>query len=66
MSPPSVRVSLREPPLPLDELSRRAGAALVATDDAVDTSAQELGFATAEFGDEATAPFAQALERARA
>ena len=54
------------PPEPLEDLARRAGAALVATDDAVDSSATEVGFATAEFGEEATEPYAQAVERARA
>jgi uncharacterized membrane protein YgcG len=50
----------------LDDLSRRAGSALVATDDAIKTSDQELGFARAQFGDEAAAPFAEALAQARA
>ena len=51
--------------LPLDELRRRANAELVAADDAVKTSAQELDFAVAEFGEEQAAPFRQALEEAR-
>ena len=51
--------------LPLDELRRRANAELVAADDAVKTSAQELDFAVAEFGEEPAAPFRQALEEAR-
>jgi hypothetical protein len=38
---------------------------LVATDDAVRTSEEELGFASAEFGDEAAAPFKAALEEAK-
>ena len=49
----------------LDDLSRRAGSALVATDDAIKTSEQELGFARAQFGDEAAAPFAEALAQAK-
>lgn len=49
-----------------EELARRASAALVETDDAVKTSEQELGFARAQFGDEATVEFAQALEAAKA
>lgn len=51
--------------LSTDELERRAGAALVGVDDAVRTSEQELGFAQAEFGVEATREFADALETAR-
>lgn len=48
----------------LTELERRAGSALVQTDDAVKTSEQELGFARAQFGDAATVEFAQALQLA--
>ncbi|MHC0432342.1 TPM domain-containing protein [Streptomyces sp. O3] len=52
------------PALPeLDEESRRL---LVAADDAVRTSAEELGFAAAQFGDAAVRPFTDALEYARA
>ncbi|MDF2806398.1 MAG: hypothetical protein K0S43_1344 [Cellulosimicrobium sp.] len=47
--------------LPTDELSRRASAALVEIDDAVKTSEQELGFAQAQFGLEATQQFSAAL-----
>ncbi|GAA3630702.1 TPM domain-containing protein [Microbacterium awajiense] len=47
------------------ELARRAASALVATDDALKTSEQELGFAKAQFGEAATAPFQQALAAAR-
>lgn len=50
----------------LDDLSRRAGSALVATDDAIKASEQELGFARAQFGDEAAAAFAEALAQAKA
>lgn len=49
-----------------EELERQASAALVATDDAVTTSTQELGFAKAQFGDEATTAFSDALARAQA
>ena len=49
----------------VEELSRRASSALVATDDAVKTSDQELGFAKAQFGDAATVEFEQALQTAR-
>jgi hypothetical protein len=41
-------------------------AVLVETDDAIRTSEQELGFATAKFGEHVTAPFSAALESARA
>ncbi|TGJ94428.1 hypothetical protein DLJ96_19735, partial [Actinotalea fermentans ATCC 43279 = JCM 9966 = DSM 3133] len=48
--------------LPTDELDRRASSALVAIDDAVKTSEQELGFAQAQFGLDATQEFQVALE----
>lgn len=51
--------------VPTDELRRRAASALVATDDALKTSEQELGFARAQFGDAAAAEFAQALADAK-
>ncbi|MDJ1113013.1 TPM domain-containing protein [Microbacterium dauci] len=51
--------------VPLEELERRAASALVQTDDALTASQQELGFAAAEFGEEATAEFAQAIADAR-
>ena len=47
------------------ELARRAASALVDTDDAIKTSEQELGFASAQFGDAAAAEFAQALASAK-
>jgi uncharacterized membrane protein YgcG len=50
----------------IKELDASAKHALVATDDAVRTSEEELGFASAEFGDEAAAPFADALAEAKA
>ncbi len=52
--------------IPTSELAQRASSALVQTDDALRTSAQELGFARAQFGDEATTEFAQALAQAQA
>lgn len=52
------------PPLP--ELEAKAAHLLVTTDDAVKTSEQELGFAAAQFGDQAVTPFAAALGSARA
>lgn len=52
--------------IPVAELERQAASALVETDDALKTSAQELGFAKAQFGDEATVEFEQALAQAKA
>lgn len=46
-------------------LTREAGVALVQTDDAVKTSLEELGFAKAQFGDESTAEFEQAIADAK-
>ncbi|MFE5494916.1 TPM domain-containing protein [Streptomyces virginiae] len=51
--------------LPLPELDGRAKSLLVETDDAVRTSAEELGFAIAEFGEAAAAPFTSAVEFAK-
>ncbi|EYR63099.1 Fibrillarin [Actinotalea ferrariae CF5-4] len=51
--------------LPTEELDRRAASALVRVDDAVRTSEQELGFAQAQFGIEATREFGVVLERAK-
>jgi len=47
------------------QLDRRAAALLVALDDELTAGAQEVGFAAAQFGDEAVAPFASALSQAR-
>ncbi|WJL95181.1 TPM domain-containing protein [Microbacterium sp. ET2] len=54
------------PQVPLADLERQASSALVDTDDAVRTSEQELGFARAQFGDDATADFVAALDTAKA
>uniref|UniRef100_A0AAU2K518 TPM domain-containing protein n=1 Tax=Streptomyces sp. NBC_00049 TaxID=2903617 RepID=A0AAU2K518_9ACTN len=51
--------------LPLPELDGRAKELLVDTDDAVRTSTEELGFAAAQFGDEAVGPFTAAVEYAK-
>ncbi|MFD1721450.1 TPM domain-containing protein [Amnibacterium endophyticum] len=59
-------VAAGPPPVDQEELDRRASRALIALDDDLTTSEQELGFATAEFGDDATGVFAQALTRAKA
>jgi uncharacterized membrane protein YgcG len=54
------------PPQPsIEELERRASSLLVETDDAIKTSAQELGFAKAQFGDAATTEFEAALATAQ-
>ncbi|MGW5475866.1 TPM domain-containing protein, partial [Streptomyces sp. NPDC004008] len=50
--------------VPLDELDRRARRLLVETDDCVRTSREELRWAAAQLGDEATREYAQALEDA--
>ncbi|MFF1876128.1 TPM domain-containing protein, partial [Kitasatospora herbaricolor] len=52
--------------MPIADLARRAGSALVQTDDAVRTSEEELGFATAQYGADAVVPFQAALDAAKA
>jgi uncharacterized membrane protein YgcG len=52
--------------LSLKDLDRQAGSALVQTDDAIKTSTDELGFATAQYGADAAAPFKAALDDANA
>ncbi|ANF33077.1 hypothetical protein A0130_16685 [Leifsonia xyli] len=52
--------------IPLHDLERRAGSALVQTDDAIRTSEEELGFATAQYGADAVVPFQAALDQAKA
>lgn len=49
-----------------EELKQRVGTALVKTDDAVKTSEQELGFAVAQYGADATTKFQAALAKAKA
>lgn len=51
--------------LSLDELDKRASGALVEIDDALKTSEQELGFAQAQFGTEATSEFSELLATAK-
>ncbi|MGW0548636.1 TPM domain-containing protein [Streptomyces altiplanensis] len=55
----------REREVPLPELDSRARRELVGADDAIHTSEEELGFATAQFGEEAARPFGEALAHAR-
>ncbi|GHJ45946.1 hypothetical protein Cs7R123_32880 [Catellatospora sp. TT07R-123] len=47
------------------DLSTRANGQLVAVDNAVRTSEQELGFATAQYGTDAVAPYTQAVAAAK-
>lgn len=52
-------------PVPTEQLQREAAAALVNLDDAIRSSAEELAFAEAQFGVQATQSFKKALEGAR-
>ena len=47
------------------QLDQRAGSLLVRLDDSLKTSEQELGFALAQFGTEATTPFSASLATAK-
>lgn len=60
------RASARAAEAEVDALTLRADAALVAIDDSVKTGAEEVEFAAAQFGEEATVPFREALSRAEA
>ncbi|MFD7916162.1 TPM domain-containing protein [Streptomyces sp. NPDC059752] len=51
--------------LPLPKLDATAKTLLVETDDAVRTSTEELGFASAQFGEEAARPFVAAVAYAK-
>ncbi|WP_375406288.1 TPM domain-containing protein [uncultured Amnibacterium sp.] len=53
------------PPVDQKELDQKASRALIALDDDLTTSEQELGFAVAEFGDHAAQPFSEALTVAK-
>ncbi|MDQ0574781.1 TPM domain-containing protein [Agromyces albus] len=53
------------PQLSVEELRRQAGTALVQADDAVKTSEEELGFAIASYGEDATDGFRSALDGAK-
>ena len=53
------------PQVSIEDLEKRAASLLVETDDALKTSAQELGFAKAQFGDAATVEFETALATAK-
>lgn len=52
-------------PTPLPELDAQAGRQLVATDDALRTSYEDVGFAAAQAGAPAVKPFAEAVDYAR-
>lgn len=52
-------------PVPLPELHKRAGEALIAADNAVQAADQELAFAQLQFGDDAVAPYQEALTQAK-
>ncbi|MGO1694436.1 MAG: TPM domain-containing protein [Arthrobacter sp.] len=51
--------------LSIEELRHQAGPLLIAADDAIRSSEQELNFALAEFGEEAIKPFAADLAKAK-
>nr|WP_235031862.1 TPM domain-containing protein [Actinacidiphila yanglinensis] len=53
------------PVTPLPELDAQARELLVATDDAVRTSQEDVGFAAAQFGEEAAQPFGEAVDYAK-
>ncbi|MFC4032662.1 TPM domain-containing protein [Streptomyces polygonati] len=53
------------PITPLPELDEQARQLLVATDDAVRTSQEDVGFAAAQLGDDAARPFGEAVEYAQ-
>lgn len=52
------------PEVPTADLKREASSALVETDDAIKTSGQEVGFAVAQYGAAAAAPFQDAVSTA--
>lgn len=49
-----------------EQVEQQAGSALVQADDAITSSREELGFAVAQFGEQATAPFTAAVDAAKA
>ncbi|WP_104179116.1 TPM domain-containing protein [Arthrobacter sp. B0490] len=51
--------------LSVEDLRKRAGSLLVAADDAIKSSEQELGFAEAQYGSEAITTFSQDIAAAR-
>ncbi|KUG55580.1 hypothetical protein AVL61_05235 [Kocuria rosea subsp. polaris] len=55
----------RPPEVPVPELRKRAGELLVATDNAIQHSEQELAFAQLQYGDEQVEPFRRAVQDAK-
>ncbi|MFC4905247.1 TPM domain-containing protein [Kocuria oceani] len=53
------------PDVPVPELRKRAGTLLVATDNAIQHSEQELAFAQLQYGDEQVEPFRRAVQDAK-
>ncbi|MFI8413501.1 TPM domain-containing protein [Paeniglutamicibacter gangotriensis] len=51
--------------LSIPELRTQAGSLLIAADDAIRSSEQEVGFAQAQYGEEAVKPFAEDIETAK-
>ncbi|WEK62789.1 MAG: TPM domain-containing protein [Candidatus Microbacterium colombiense] len=49
-----------------EQVATQAGSALVQADDAITSSKEELGFAIAQFGEQTTAEFSQAVDAAKA
>ncbi|KQR03570.1 peptidase [Arthrobacter sp. Leaf141] len=52
--------------LTVEELRRKSGSLLIEADDNIKTSEQELGFAQAQYGDNAVGNFTKALDEAKA
>jgi predicted nucleic acid-binding Zn-ribbon protein len=52
--------------LSVEDLRQRAGSLLIAADDAIKSSEQEVGFAMAQYGEEAIRPFAEDITAAKA
>ncbi|MFL4475565.1 TPM domain-containing protein [Paeniglutamicibacter sp. MACA_103] len=52
--------------LSIPDLRTKAGSLLIAADDAIRSSEQEVGFAQAQFGEAAVKPFAEDIEAAKA
>ncbi|MEV7973758.1 TPM domain-containing protein [Cellulomonas sp. NPDC089187] len=65
-APAAVGARSGQPQIPTAELDRRSASALVQVDDAIRTAEQELGFAQAQFGPEATGEFERVLAQAKA
>lgn len=59
------RAAVQQQEQGLEELKQRADIALVQLDDTVQQSEQELAFANAQFGEQAVAPYRQALDKAK-